>query len=84
METIFHLFTSLDISGAILHALQSVFNSLVHGFQDSYALLYPVLKQLIEIYPGLVSGVLIISSLYLIYSVSGSLKGKLIRIRSSK
>jgi hypothetical protein len=69
METFLHIFSPLDISGAMIQALAAVLNPLLHGFQHILSPLLPGLKKLIEIYPGFVSGALLVSILYGGYSI---------------
>ncbi|MEI6683474.1 MAG: hypothetical protein WCO44_12635 [Bacteroidota bacterium] len=66
METLHQLFASLDIFSVILHAFPAIFNPLVHGFQSLFMLLFTSLKHLVTLNPGLISGTIFMSLIYLL------------------
>ncbi len=66
METLRQLLASFDIFSVILHAFPAIFNPLVHGFQSLFMLLFTSLKHLVTLNPGLISGTVFMSLIYLI------------------
>ena len=67
METITHYLASLDIFQILINAFPSIFNPIMHGFQRLFILLFTSMKHLVELNPGLIGGVLFISTVYIIF-----------------
>ncbi|MCK9422934.1 MAG: hypothetical protein M0Q38_10070 [Bacteroidales bacterium] len=64
METLNHLFASLDIFQVLLKSFPAIVDPLLHGFQQLFVHLYNSLKHLVEQNPGLISGAIFIALVY--------------------
>lgn len=65
METLNHLFASLDIFQVLLKSFPAIVDPLLHGFQQLFVHLFISLKHLAEQNPGLISGSIFIAIVYL-------------------
>jgi hypothetical protein len=68
MEPINHLFASIDFTRAFVQAFPTIVNPVTHGFQNLFVLIFTSLKNIIELYPGAISGTFFISMVYLGYT----------------
>ena len=69
METIHHLFASLDIFSVLVNIFPAIFKPLIHGFRDIFWLVFTSLKHLVTMYPGLISGAFFMSVVYFLFTL---------------
>jgi hypothetical protein len=74
METITHFLASLDIFQILINAFPSIFNPIIHGFQNLFILLFTSLKHLVELNPGLIGGMFFILAIYGIFTLAQNLR----------
>jgi len=74
METITHFLASLDIFQILINAFPSIFNPIIHGFQNLFILLFTSFKHLVELNPGLIGGMFFISAVYVFFALAQKLK----------
>ena len=74
METLHHLFTTLDIFSVLINALPSIFNPLLHGFQTLFMQLFVSLKHIVTLNPGLICGAIFMSLVYFLVTTISRLR----------
>ncbi|MCK9220544.1 MAG: hypothetical protein PHF97_06225 [Bacteroidales bacterium] len=74
METLTHIFASLDIFQVLINTFPSIIKPVVHGFVFLFSSLFTFIKNLIELYPGLVSGVVFMFLAYTLFTLLRNLR----------
>jgi hypothetical protein len=74
METIHHMFATLDLFTVLINVFPAIINPLIHGFQSVFPLVFISLKHFVVTYPGLISGTIFISLIYSGFTLFSRLK----------
>ena len=82
METFFQILASFDIFQIILNSFPAIINPIIKGFESIYHQIFPSIKNLVEHYPSMTFGSLILILAYSGYTfVQWIMKPRLASVR---
>ena len=83
METLTHIIGSLDIFQIILSVFPQIFNPLAHAFQSRFIMLRDIAGEQFASHPGIISGTIIFSLAFAVYSGLSKLQRTIISTRNT-
>jgi prepilin signal peptidase PulO-like enzyme (type II secretory pathway) len=69
METLYTILASFDIFQILINLFPQIYVPLEHAFELIFGMLYKSAREIVTAHPGLVSGILIFTGTYWIFSV---------------